>query len=124
MINRCNLASSNLMPPASEVATGAGIQEMAGVEGGDEVSPHMLDRGSPMSVDGKDLDGDSHVDDRAGSKWLWMDKSTNAWKKYNRSGKFHLCCKIIVPTPLLGEGTIYSNGFFCSVNFGRSIYSS
>ena len=25
---------------------------------------------------------------------------------------------------LWGGGTIYSNGFFCSVNFGRSIYSS
>ena len=31
---------------------------------------------------------------------------------------------IIVPTPLVGGGTIYSNGFFYSVNFGRSIYSS
>ena len=31
---------------------------------------------------------------------------------------------IIFPTPLVGGGTIYSNGFFCSVNFGRSIYSS
>ena len=30
----------------------------------------------------------------------------------------------IVPTPLEGGGTIYSNGFFCSDNFGRSIYSS
>ena len=30
----------------------------------------------------------------------------------------------VVPTPLVGGGTIYSNGFFCSVNFGRSIYSS
>ena len=30
----------------------------------------------------------------------------------------------IVPTPLVGEGPIYSNGFFCSVNFDRSIYSS
>ena len=26
--------------------------------------------------------------------------------------------KLVVPTPLVGEGTIYSNGFFCSVNFG------
>ena len=26
--------------------------------------------------------------------------------------------------PTCGGGTIYSNGFFCSVNFGRSIYSS
>ena len=33
---------------------------------------------------------------------------------------------VIVPTPLEGGGggTIYSNGFFCSDNFGRSIYSS
>ena len=31
---------------------------------------------------------------------------------------------LIVPTSLVGGGTIYSNGFFCSVNFGRSIYSS
>ena len=23
-----------------------------------------------------------------------------------------------------GGGTIYANGFYCSVNFGRSIYSS
>ena len=30
---------------------------------------------------------------------------------------------IIVPTPLEGGGTIYSNGFFCSDNFGRSTYS-
>ena len=31
---------------------------------------------------------------------------------------------IIVPTPLVGGGIIYLNGFFCSDNFGRSIYSS
>ena len=31
---------------------------------------------------------------------------------------------LIFPTPLVGGGTIYSIGFFCSDNFGRSIYSS
>ena len=32
---------------------------------------------------------------------------------------------LIFPAPLVGGGTIYSNVFFfCSVNFGRSIYSS
>ena len=31
---------------------------------------------------------------------------------------------IFVPIPLEGGGTIYSNGFFCSDNFDRSIYSS
>ena len=31
---------------------------------------------------------------------------------------------LIVPTPLVGGGTIYSNKIFCSDNFGRSIYSS
>ena len=36
----------------------------------------------------------------------------------------NLCVYFIVPTPFEGEGTIYSNGFFCSVNFDRSIYSS
>ena len=32
--------------------------------------------------------------------------------------------RFFVPTPLEGGGTLYSNGFFCSVNFRRSIYSS
>ena len=32
--------------------------------------------------------------------------------------------RILVPTHLEGGGTIYSNGFFCSANFDRSIYSS
>ena len=38
----------------------------------------------------------------------------------------YFCQKIgiIFPTPHEGGGTIYSNGFFCSDNFGRSIYSS
>ena len=31
---------------------------------------------------------------------------------------------LFVLTPLEGGGTIYSNGLFCSDNFGRSIYSS
>ena len=32
---------------------------------------------------------------------------------------------IIVPTPLVGGGELYTKlVFFCSVNFGRSIYSS
>ena len=32
--------------------------------------------------------------------------------------------QLVVPTPLVGGGTICSNGFFCSDNFGRSKYSS
>ena len=35
-----------------------------------------------------------------------------------------LTAKLIVPSTLEGGGTIYSNGFFCSDNFRRSIYSS
>ena len=32
---------------------------------------------------------------------------------------------IFVPTPLVGGEELYTQmGFFCSVNFGRSIYSS
>ena len=32
--------------------------------------------------------------------------------------------KLLFLTPIEGRGTIYSDGFFCSDNFGRSIYSS
>ena len=30
--------------------------------------------------------------------------------------------EIVVPTPLVGGGTIYSNGFFCSDNSDRYIH--
>ena len=33
-------------------------------------------------------------------------------------------CILVVPTPLVGEGITYSNGFFCPDNFGQLIYSS
>ena len=43
---------------------------------------------------------------------------------YMRFSLTLLMFTFFVPNPLVGEGTIYSNGFFCSINFGRSIYSS
>ena len=39
-------------------------------------------------------------------------------------GAFSVPMFVVFPTPPEGRGTIYSNGFFCSDNFDRSIYSS
>ena len=57
---------------------------------------------------------------RVSARWTQCLKESLKHRLLKERKQFFL----VVPNPLVVGGTIYSNGFFCSDNFGQSIYSS